>query len=239
MSNALFIAFNANEEREQSLYVGRGEVVPSGVNENDFGGFPALGLFLRHYPELKGKTNFLFLGRLDIQQKGLDMLIPAFAQLVTMQSDAHLVLAGPDEDGAASQLRLMVQKYGITDRVTFTGLISGDLKKAALQEVDVFVLPSRFEGLSIALLEALYMGLPVLVTDRVGLHCTIQELQAGIVARPDIQSILQALTTLSDPERRMAMQGRAISLVREQYNWKAIANNLLYMIEASHAVGIG
>ena len=138
---------------------------------------------------------------------------------------------GPDEDNGLAQLKAITNQYGVTDAITFTGMLVGQEKMAALQDADVFVLPSRFEGLSIALLEALYMGLPVLVTDRVGLHRTIQQLQAGVVTQPDVQSVAQALLTLSDPQVRASMRGRAIPLVREQYTWDAIASKLLAELE--------
>ncbi len=235
LHEAAFIAFNAVEESEHSLYSERGVVIPSGVDEDEFTDLPDLGLFRLHYPELKNKTILLFLGRLDIQQKGLDLLLPAFAHAVSKDHSLHLVLAGPDEDNAILNLRKMIEELGILQNVTFTGLISGVLKKAALQDSDVFVLPSRFEGLSIALLEALYVGLPVLVTDRVGLHQTISQLNAGIVVEPDVNSIAQAIISLSDPQVRLTMQGRAIPLVRNQYTWDAITERLLTLMSESRA----
>ncbi len=234
LRQAEFIAFNAEEEKEQSFFTDRGVVIPSGVDGEAFDHLPAPGAFRSRHLELQEKVLFLFLGRLDIQQKGLDLLLPAFAQIVAVRNDVHLVLAGPDEDGAVATLRKMASAYGISKNVTFTGLVSGDLKKAVLQDSDILVLPSRFEGLSIALLEALYMGLPVVVTDRVGLHRTISQLQAGLVTQPDVQSLAQALLTLSDPQARACMRDRAIPLVREQYTWDAISARLL--IELGRAI---
>jgi glycosyltransferase involved in cell wall biosynthesis len=234
LRGAKFIAFNAEEEKEQSLFSERGKIVSNGLDAKDFASLPPSGLFRLQYPELSTKTLFLFLGRLDIQQKGLDILIRAFSEASTKQPNLHLILAGPDEEEGANQLHRMVRDYGVSHRVTFTGMLSGDLKKAALQDADVFVLPSRFEGLSIALLEALYIGLPVLVTNRVGLHRTIQDLQAGVVAQPDVQSVSQALVILSNKRQLASMRGRAIQLIREKYTWDVIAKNLLQMMEPLH-----
>lgn len=228
---AKFIVFNAEEEREQSLFSKQGQIIPSGVDEKEFYATPDDDLFYMHYPSLREKTIFLFLGRLDIQQKGLDLLIPAFAQAIAQNPQIHLVLAGPSEQQSISKLHDLVSTYKLSENITFTGLVVGDLKKSALQAADVFVLPSRFEGLSIALLEALHIGLPVLVTDRVGLHRTIHQLQAGIVVSLDVQSIANALLTLSHPLVRSSMRERATSLVREQYSWDAIANILLNKIK--------
>lgn len=232
LRGAKFIAFNAAEEMEQSLFSERGKVIPSGIDLKEFESLPPPGYFYEQYPQLRNKTKFLFLGRLDIQQKGLDLLIAAFAEAILNRDNLHLILAGPDEDNASSILQNLIESYELTQHVTFTGLISGELKKAVLQDADVFLLPSRFEGLSIALLEALYMGLPVIVTDRVGLHKTIQELHAGIVVQPEIRSIAKALIKMSTPEERTSLEGRGVSLVRDQYTWDSIANKLLNMMKA-------
>jgi glycosyltransferase involved in cell wall biosynthesis len=230
LNEALFIAFNAEEEKAQSLYRERGVVIPSGVDADDFANLPAPGLFRSSYPELAEKQLFLFLGRLDVQQKGLDLLIPAFSQLVADRPEAHLVLAGPDENHGLEVLERTAAACGVGDHITLTGLITGELKKAALQDADVFVLPSRFEGLSIALLEALYSGLPVLVTNRVGLSETIRELDAGEVTEPSIDGVARGLLRLIDEEHRSAMRNRAIPLVRDEYTWDSIAQKLLVQV---------
>ena len=231
LTQATFIVFNAEEEQRFSLFSEKGVVLPSGVDLDLFDGRTDTSLFLKMYPQLAGKTAMLFLGRLDISQKGLDLLLQALSQVIESLPLVHLVLAGPDENNATAALHQIATKLGVADHVTFTGMITGDLKLAALRGSDIFVLPSRFEGLSIALLEALAAGTPVVVTNRVGLYEKIQELGAGLVVEPKVDAIAHALLTLSDPSTRKAMQDRAVTLVKEQYSWDAIAETFIELVK--------
>lgn len=226
---ALFIAFNAPEEKAQSLWREWGRVLSSGIDPDEFRNLPAPGYFRTQYPQLLDKTVFLFLGRLDVEQKGLDLLLPAIAPLMREDAALHLLLAGPDEDGGRTALTQMADSLGIADRITFAGLITGVDKLAALQDADAFVLPSRFEGLSIALLEALYMDLPMLVTDRVGLSDQIAERGAGL--KVSLDSIHDGLRQLAAAEVRQNMRGKGSLLVRESYTWNAIAAEFMHNMQ--------
>ena len=173
---------------------------------------------------------YLFLGRIDAG-KGLDLLLPAFKKLLQVSGDSHLVLAGADERGYEAQVRHLAEELGLASRLTLTGLITGQDKLAALQDADVFVLPSRSEGLSIAMLEAMYMGLPLVVTDRVGLWREVEKNRCGLVVPYDESSLAVALQRMAAaPDRReMGQQGR--QLVASGYTWDKIARHLAADIE--------
>ena len=74
------------------------------------------------------------------------------------------MLAGPDSDGTQARVEKQLAELGIRNRVTFTGMLMGDLKWGALASAESFVLPSYSEGLSVSVLEAMGMGLPVVIT---------------------------------------------------------------------------
>ena len=230
LTEALFIAFNAVEERDYSLYREFGFVLPNGIDPAALDDSAESGRFRRRYAQLATKTLFLFLGRLDVEHKGLDLLVPAFARVAREHPNAHLALVGSDEAAGADRIRRLARAHGVEQDITMTGLLKGPDKVAALRDADAFVLPSRFEGLSIALLEALYCGIPLLVTDQVGLHREVQRTGAGIVVRPDTESICSGLMALSDPDRRAGMRGRAISLIRERYTWDVITRDLVDLL---------
>lgn len=227
---ARFIAFNAPEEHLNSLYQAQGRVIYSGISPSDFEPLPSSEYFLNTYPELQNKRYLLFLGRLDIEQKGLDLLLPAFAQLVAQYPDTHLVLAGPDEDDNRQKLQKMLAQLNIEQFVTFTGLVSGNDKLALLQHAYLFTMPSRFEGLSIALLEALYLGIPVLTTNRVGLSTEIENMNAGVVVDFTLSDIYQGLVKTDKIE---SIRGNGTKLVREKYAWDGIARQLIEAIQAA------
>lgn len=229
---ALFAAYHSQEERENSFCFGRYQIVPNGVDPQAFEPLPAKGSFRVQYPALQDRLLILYLGRLDAG-KGLDLLLPAFRHLVDRCSDVHLVLAGGDEKGYESSLQQMVSNLQIQEHVTFTGLIGGDLKLAALQDSDIYVLPSRSEGLSIAMLEAMYMGLPVIVSDRVGLWRAIEAERCGLVVPLDVAPLADALLSMATQPNRAEMGAHAAELVQTRYTWPTITQNLLARLENS------
>jgi glycosyltransferase involved in cell wall biosynthesis len=111
-----------------------------------------------------GKRIFLFISRIAFM-KGLDVLIDAWAGLGSKLSDSELWIAGPDFDGTAQLLRHKIDERRLGN-VTLLGSVSEDEKHWLLRAADVFVLPSRGEGQSSAILEAMAFGKPVLITDK-------------------------------------------------------------------------
>lgn len=223
LRNAEVVVFNAVEEQDASFWNERSAVVPNGIAADEFIARPETGMFRQRYPQLDGRLFLLFLGRLNVEQKGLDMLMPAFSQLRRTVANVHLVIAGPDENKGRRQLERMAATCGVSADVSFVGLLEGADKLAALQDADIFVLPSRSEGASIALLEALYMGVPVLVTNRVGLWREVERCGAGEIVEPDEESIERGLRRLSVAHARENCRGRAVELVRDSYTWDTIA----------------
>jgi glycosyltransferase involved in cell wall biosynthesis len=232
-ASALFGAYHSAEEMETSYRFGRGRVVPNGIDPQVFQPLPQLNYFRRRH-KLEQAVVYLFLGRIDAG-KGLDLLLPAFKKLLQVSGTAHLVLAGANERGYEEEVRHLAEELGLASHLTLTGLITGQDKLAALQDADVFVLPSRSEGLSIAMLEAMYMGLPVVVTDRVGLWRQVEKNRCGLVVPYDEDSLAGALKRMAAAPDRRAMGQRGRQLVAGGYTWKKIARDLVAAIEEALA----
>jgi glycosyltransferase involved in cell wall biosynthesis len=223
---AEYIAFNAEEELEDSVYSKNGIVVPNGVDPLDFIDLPSHGGFRSRHPQVGNKLIFLFLGRIDIKQKALDVLVKAFAIRVKAASEAVLVLAGPSIGRDQARLHNLVQHLGLSERVFFTGLISGKDKYELLRDADVFILPSRYEGSSIAVLEAMASGLPIVLSDRCGLHREIDSNGCGLVVRPEVQHVASAMVAMEDPAMRAKYGKQSRQLVLLKYSWPQIAEGL-------------
>jgi glycosyltransferase involved in cell wall biosynthesis len=218
---------------DTSYRFGRCRVVPNGIDPQVFQELPKMNYF-RQQHKLEQAIIYLFLGRIDAG-KGLDLLLPAFKKLLQVSGDSHLVLAGANERGYEAQVRHMAGELGLASRLTLTGLITGQDKLAALQDADVFVLPSRSEGLSIAMLEAMYMGLPVVVTDRVGLWREVEKNRCGLVVPFDEDSLAGALQRMAAAPDRREMGQRGRQLVASGYTWDKIARHLAAEIEEALA----
>lgn len=146
-------------------------------------------LFLERFPHLRDKRCLLFLGRVH-EKKGPDLLFRAFAALLNglppdRRRDLHLVIAGPDDHAFGREMKALVASLGISERVTWTGMVSGDMKWGAFHASDAFVLTSHQENFGIAVVEALACGVPVLISNQVNIWREIQQAHAGFVESDD------------------------------------------------------
>lgn len=174
--------------------------------------------FFSRFPELEGKRFILLLGRIH-PQKGCDLLIRAFARVAGEEPNLRLVIAGPDQIGWRAALE------HIHERVTWTGPLFGAAKWGALRAADALAAPSRFENFGLSIVEALSCGLPVLISDRVGIWREIEADAAGLVASGDdagAESLLRRWIGMSGHERR-AMRANALRCYRDRYEARAFA----------------
>lgn len=171
--------------------------------------------FLTRYPHLRGKRILLFLGRLH-PKKGCDLLIEAFSQVCHRDESMRLVIAGPDEDETERGLRALADSLEVGDRITWTGMLDGDMKWGAYRVADAFLLTSHSENFGIAIAEALACELPVLITDKVNIWREIESTGAGFVeadTTAGASTLLHRWLDLSDLERtEMRQHARACFL---------------------------
>lgn len=230
--NAMFVAYQSEEERDNSVQFGNAEVVPNGINPSDFLQARERGWYRSGRPELVDKILFLYLGRLH-PAKGLDVLLPAFSQLRKSCSNVHLVIAGGDERGYERRVKEMVTRHRLHHHVTLAGPVEGEIKLGLLRDADVFVLPSRSEGMSMAMLEAMYFGLPVIVSDRVGLARNIAARGCGKVVDLERPGLVDAMVELCRSASTRAMAGEAARLlVENSHTWERVATELLSKLQA-------
>jgi glycosyltransferase involved in cell wall biosynthesis len=158
-------------------------------------------------------------------QKGLDVLLEALARL---QAEALVRIVG--EGSRRAELEARVRELGLAERVTFAGHQPHVAR--TLQQSQIFVLPSRFEGLAFALLEALATGLPCVVTD-VGDHGRlITSGENGIVVPPnDSAALAAALETLLRDHALRARLGAAARRIAEAYSAERMAQRTFAVYE--------
>jgi glycosyltransferase involved in cell wall biosynthesis len=188
--------------------------------------------FQRAFPETNGKRIVLFLGRIH-PKKGCDLLVEAFAKLASTDPTLHLVMAGPDQTGLMAGLKTLAAHCGITDRVTWTGMLQGDIKWGSLRAAEVFSLPSHQENFGIAVAEALAVGLPVLISDRVNIWREIVDDGAGLA---DSDTLTGTIATLDRwlalaPEQRLLMRQRAEQCYQNRFRIDAAARRVITTIE--------
>jgi glycosyltransferase involved in cell wall biosynthesis len=163
----------------------------------------------------------LFLARLHTM-KGPDLLLEAFISVSLAHPELQLVFAGPDF-GMLDRLQRRVTQSQLTDRVHFLGLISGFDRLWLLQNALCLSQPSRDEGFSLSILEAMASRCPVVISER----CKFPEVAlqgAGIIVPMSVPDLAAALHSYASDSARRTSDGRsARRLVENRYTWDIVA----------------
>lgn len=204
-------------------------IIPNGVCPDDIAQLPPKGSFRESHPELSARPFILFLGRLHYK-KGLAYLIDAFSLVLDQRADVDLVIAGPD-GGDQHKVQRRVQELQLARRVHFTGPLYGRDKFAALVDATALCLPSRQEGFSISIIEALACKLPVVISP----HChfdEVAEVGAGEIVELEPRAISTAISRLINDDGLRHRAGEAgHSLVVAHFTWPKIAVEMINAYE--------
>jgi glycosyltransferase involved in cell wall biosynthesis len=215
-----FWLYQANER-----VVGYGTSMPPGNSSHQ------CELFLSHFPHLRGQRVLLFLSRIH-PKKGLDHLIEAFAAVAPSCQLLQLVIAGPDQIGWQTQLENRAMSLGIAHRITWAGMLSGDVKWGAFRAAELFCLPSHQENFGIVVAEALACGLPVAIAKPVNISSEVLSAGAGLVHDDTIAGTTEALFQwlALTPAERLLMGQKGAHLFRDVYDCSSHARNLFSVL---------
>lgn len=237
LRDAKAVLFTCEEERLLArrsfwLYKCNETVVGYGTSQPKGDAIQQRTLFLSKFPELNGKRLFLFLSRIH-EKKGCDLLIEAFAKVAENDPSLHLVMAGPDQTGWRLDLVELSIRLGLESRITWTGMILGDLKWGACHASEVLVLPSHQENFGVIVAEALACGLPVLISNKVNIWREIDEAEAGLVAEDNLEGTTELLRKWLSMEsaQRDSMRKNAVACFMSRFDIDKAAKNLLKIIE--------
>jgi glycosyltransferase involved in cell wall biosynthesis len=206
-------------------------IIPNGVDASMCAHLSNGEKLKSRYPVLEGKKVILFMSRI-CWIKGLDILTKAFGLIARNREDIHLLIVGPDEGGYEKKVKGWLEEEGVQDKATFTGMLKGDEKLDAFAGSDLFVLPSYSENFGMVVVEAMTCGLPVVISDQVGICDDVEKAKAGIIIETDAKQLAEALTRLLDNTNlRSEMGGQGKALAANKYSWEQIAGSMLNAFE--------
>jgi 1,2-diacylglycerol 3-alpha-glucosyltransferase len=158
------------------------------------------------------KLLYLYLGRVD-RDKGVNLLPPLFKELP--RDDIQLAIAG--KGSYLSTLRSRVKTNGHNGKVVFLGFIPDDELPALFNSADVFIMPSRIELQSIATLEAMATGLPVVAANAGALPELVEDNVNGYLFRPEDKDDASRVVNLMSeyPQQRSSMKSASLLKVRK------------------------
>lgn len=201
--------------RELGIDARRTHVIPNGIEPPDF---PLREVVRQNLGLAADELAIGFVGRLE-PQKAPGVLIDAFARLVTEIPRAKLVMVG--SGSLEFQLRQQAAMAGVDSQVLFLGDCIGTQIMPAF---DVFCLPSRYEGMTYVLLEALAAGLPIVATRVGGVALCVEEGVNGFIVTPNdaaqfaavlarLVSDRDSLTQYSEASRKRSCEFTAARMV--------------------------
>ena len=183
-------------------------------------------------PDWRAAPRAAFVGRLA-PEKGLDSLIDAWPAVRSVHPGARLILFGEGPERPALEAR--VEASGLTlgpdQAVELPGTVAD--ATAALRDVDLFVLPSREEGMSIALLEAMALGVPIVASSIPGNRRLVADFKHGRLAPPDDPEGLGRIINeqWSDYDRAVHMGRAARSRVEQEFSIRIVAREHLELFQ--------
>ncbi|HVU37064.1 MAG TPA: glycosyltransferase [Opitutales bacterium] len=205
LSDARAVAFTTEEEMRlaQNAFTpwqARCVISPLGVEPPHGPPEERAKKWRERFPTLAGRKFLLYLGRID-PKKGAQHLIPAYAKQYPEETRLRggapaLVIAGPESAAAfAEQCHLQAEILRLRESadIVWTGMLDQEMKWAALEAADVLVLPSHQENFGYVVAEALAVGTPALISDRVNLWREVVADGAGLAAPDDEAGTLKLL----------------------------------------------
>lgn len=175
----------------------------------------------RKYHVPQDKIKGLFIGRIDIYHKGLDLLLDAIIEKKEFLSkhNVEIYIYGP-ENSDYHILKEKAAQQGVENIFVLKGGISGKDKEETYKNSDFFIMTSRFEGQPMAMLEALSYGLPCIATDGTYMREQIEDMNAGIGSDGDVESIGNALQKLVEIRESLPEKSENAYKLASRYNWK-------------------
>lgn len=179
-----------------------------------------------------GGSEVLFLARLQTRKQPA-LFVEAAATLHHEFPNSTFALVGPDE-GEAHRVDEMIKRNRLESTVRWEGALDASSTIARMKEASIYVLPSVDEPFPMSVLEAMSVGLPVIVSDSCGLAQAIHRSSAGVVfdgSGPSLTSALRRL--LADPYSATQMGRAGRDLVTAEYSIESTAVRLELIYEQS------
>lgn len=174
----------------------------------------------------KNCVKLLYIGRLEIEIKGLDLLVKAVSvsRKIFEKFNCKLYIYGPDYDGMYCRLENLISENNVKDLIFLNSSITGKEKEAEILSADYYIQTSRSEGMPMGIIEALSYGLPCIVTKGTGLDEAVSAYDAGYSCETSVEGIVNSLSeALSNCSLIELKSSSARKLAKDKYDRNTIA----------------
>lgn len=230
LKNAVFIHVESNSDQEDVkalLPEVKTVISPCAVYSNLFENMTNPGYVSRKWTEFQRKKCLLYLARVDVN-KGIDLLLKAYAEVLKSNNDYKLLIVGPDYANTTERMKKLDHDLGISENVVWAGMVSDEERVWIMQDCDIYALPSLSENFGISVLEAMFCSKPVLTTTATPWK-ELSETKSGVIVEPTAEGIYQGLQTMlgMTAEQLKTMGSKAKTLAKQKYEWSVIAQQMV------------
>jgi glycosyltransferase involved in cell wall biosynthesis len=187
------------------------DMIPHGVDTKRF--YPREE---QHPTVNEAKTTLLYVGRLGAR-KGLDLVFRALARVD--DEDVEFLIAGTGRH--EETLRKLARELEITNQVRFLGYVADEELPVLYSSADVFVLPSKYEGFGLVLLEAIACGTPVIGADAGGIPTAVENDETGLIVPRTVENFIEAIELMADRSLREEYAEKAYTK-RINMSWQSV-----------------
>jgi glycosyltransferase involved in cell wall biosynthesis len=182
--------------------------------------------------DVRRVRRFLFFGRNDVYQKGLDILLEGFARALNSldrqaRSSMELIIAGQPWTDSATYLKNSLRRLQINDGVKLFGPADEKAKWRLLAEADYLVFLSRWDGPPRPIREAIAVGTPVIVTRETNMGELVDKFDAGLQVAPTVEAVAEALLRTAKDSNLLAKYRQGVQQLRRHLAWQRVAEDYL------------
>lgn len=220
-------------------YHGKIEDFPNGISESDVVAPSDESILASRIPSALEKTIFLFLGRLDVEQKGLDLMLQGFAKFHESVPASVLLMVGPGWRNGEEKVKDLADSLNLgSEALLLWGKAFGKEKADLFKAADAFIHTSRWEGFPMAMIEAMSYEKFCITTPAADPLQTITNEKLGVICEPDPDSIAEAMARVAkmSVREREEIGKAARKIVMERFSWYSIATD---MVEAYRGTLVG
>ena len=218
-NKARAVQFLSKQEQvdSQAYYKGKNFISPNGIDIPEQ---------IKKYNLPNEKIVGTFIGRYSVWQKGLDLLLQAISENKSelIKNGFYFELYGPTErSGSQSDVEGLVHSFELEQLVKVNGPVYDETKNEVLLNSDFFIHTSRFEGMPMAVLEALAYGLPCFVTQGSNLREEVEHYDAGWGMDVSVHSISKAIKALIHDKDLFKEKSQNACKLAKNYSWDDVA----------------
>ena len=234
LKSAAAIHYTAELERDRSHTYNRLKnpsfIVPNPASVNEAANLPSKEKARDYFSLPQDAQVISFVGRLH-KIKALDILIQSIKKLsLLLKNNCYILIAGPD-DGDEARLSDIVIKNRLNNKVKFLGFVDAKKRGFVLKASDLFWLASYEENFGYSAVEAMAAGVPVILSEYVGIYREVLQDDAGIIVSHDLEDIVKKVVELiKNKERKMKMSENAKKAV-QRYEQSHVVSLMLKALQ--------